>query len=213
MKKILIAGYEKDCVNYINALKNLGTDPVASPDTDKIKAYDGLLLPGGGDIHPSFFRQENKGSQSIDRELDKKQFRLLKQFTEAQKPVLGICKGMQVINVFFGGDIVQDLPNADSHKSKDGFLIHMTKALPEFFLYKLYGKEFMTNSSHHQGCGSLGKNLTAVSYSFDGVMEGLCHNILPVIGVQWHPERMCFDKKTENTVDGSYVLQYFLDMC
>lgn len=213
MKKILIAGYAENCNNYVKAITLLGAVPVVSLDESASDEFDGLILPGGGDIHPDFFGEEDMGSMEIDRPLDEKQFALLHKFVVSKKPVLGICKGLQVINVFFGGKVIQDLPTAHLHKSTGFDAIHMAKALPDSYIAKLYGTEFVTNSCHHQGNGLLGENLTAVMFTEDNVIEALCHDSLPIIGVQWHPERMCFDNKREDTVDGSILLQYFLDLC
>ena len=72
--------------------------------------FDGLLLPGGGDIHPSYFDQIDRYSAGIEVQLDRMQFYLAEAFAAAEKPILGICKGMQLLNVLFGGDLYQELP-------------------------------------------------------------------------------------------------------
>ena len=91
MLKVAIAGILKDVPNYINAIKAVGLEPVVTLEADNIVEYAGLLLPGGGDIEPSIYGQDNNGSESINKELDKKQLRLFHLFNSAEKPILGIC--------------------------------------------------------------------------------------------------------------------------
>ena len=136
MKKLLIAGYSDSTANYQHAFAKLGasfdTLPPKSGNLTSARKeipsmrslsklsycpldYDGLVLPGGGDIAPVLFGAQDEGSRDIDQQLDCLQLRTLKTFLEAEKPVLGICKGLQIINVHFGGTILQDLPE-HSHK-------------------------------------------------------------------------------------------------
>lgn len=210
MKKILIAGYPELTGNYEQALGSLGACPFTSlhvPDTGQ---YDGLILPGGGDIDPRLFGQLNNGSRSIDPTLDRLQLAILRAFILDKKPVLGICKGMQLLNVYFGGDIVQHLPSYEKHQYNGQDQVHETTALKGSFLYHLYGHHFHVNSAHHQGVASPGRGIHYIQHCSDGVVEGLVHAYLPVFGVQWHPERMCFHKKRKDTVDGSLLLDTFL---
>lgn len=210
MKKILIAGYPSMTRNYVNALAALGAVPDVTLNVPDITQYDGLILPGGGDIDPGLFGQLNHGSHDIDSRLDRLQLAILKGFVLRRKPVLGICKGMQLINVFFGGDIYQHLSACESHRYKDADQIHPTTAAEDSFLARLYGGSFVVNSAHHQGVDRPGQNIRYIQFCTDGVVEGLIHNHLPVIGVQWHPERMCFEHQRQDTADGSLLLQAFL---
>lgn len=256
MKKILIAGYADSTVNYQNAFQKLG----ASFDTLPPKAfggaavpgqaapffslprlsccpydYDGLVLPGGGDIAPALFGAENEGSCDIDAQLDCFQLRTLDAFIQAGRPVLGICKGLQIINVHFGGTIIQDLPEhsqlvhayAMPHEGcrlpknmpggvplvrENGDKIHPTKAASGTFPERLYGSAPATNSAHHQGVGDVGDGLLVAQYSHDFVIEAMYHKSLPVIGVQWHPERMCFEYADIRMENGAALLRYFLSL-
>ena len=106
MKQILIAGEPDKTKNYENALKGLGAVPITSLHVPSPSDYDGLVLPGGGDIDPRLFGQLPRGTRAFDPELDRLQLAILKAFVLDRKPVLGICKGMQLINIFFGGDMV-----------------------------------------------------------------------------------------------------------
>lgn len=211
MKKILIAGYPEKTTHYENALRRLSAHPITSLHVPSTEEYDALLLPGGGDIDPVLFGQLHNGSREIDSALDRIQLLILKDFIRDKKPVLGICKGMQMLNVFFKGDIIQNLSSHLQHEYIGHDQIHDTQARPSSFLAALYGTHFAVNSAHHQGCGAPGKNLSYVQFASDGVVEGLQHDTLPVLGVQWHPERMCFDLAKETLPDGSVLFSYFLD--
>ncbi len=211
MKKILIAGYPDLTKNYEAALTCLGAECITSLHVPDIFCYDGLILPGGGDIDPKLFGQLNQGSHDIDPKLDRLQMAILQEFVIYQKPILGICKGMQLINIFFGGDIYQHLTTYKSHQYDEKDQIHETYAKEGSLLYHLYGEHFTVNSAHHQGVHSPGQNIKYIQHCPDGVVEGLVHTYLPIVGLQWHPERMCFAHKREDTVDGSLLLASFLN--
>ena len=132
-KKPLIAvvGRKEDTVRYENTLKRLSVPYITTLSFSHMQSCDGLLLPGGGDITPAFFGQKNAGSLNIDTELDIIQIQALEQAVRYKKPVLGICKGMQIINVFFGGTIVQHMKEADIHRYENGDKFHETVILSD----------------------------------------------------------------------------------
>ena len=127
-----------------------------------------LLLPGGGDI--------------ADR-LPPEEERVIAAFTAAEKPILGICRGLQALNVFFGGTLYAYIPG---HQSPEGDILHATRAVGE--LAELVGTEPLVNSNHHQAVHRLGAGLSVRQWAGDGVIEGICHTALPILAVQWHPE-------------------------
>lgn len=203
--------------NYENALKGLGAAPkMITKDCDP-SGFDGLLIPGGDDVNPERFGQENCGSEGIDDLLDELQLTVLDRFVKAGKPVFGICRGHQLINIYFGGDLIQDLGAKNAcHRREKGSKkdrIHSVHARPGTFLEQLYGSEFVTNSSHHQSVRRLGSGLNTAAVSEDGVNEALFHETLPIWSVQFHPERMCLAHRREDTADGSRVLDFFLKKC
>ncbi len=206
MKRIWIAGASEKCENYQHALHKNQVTVVTSTKIPDLRFIDGLLLPGGGDIEPAFFGQENKGSKNIDVFIDQLQFSALALFVLLKKPVLGICKGLQIMNTYFGGDIIQDLPSAQIHSYIEEDQFHPTQIEKNSYLDQLYGRELTVNSAHHQGIGRLGKGLFPVQTSKDGVIEGIAHDSLPIYGVQWHPERM------EDAVS-TPLFQFFLNLC
>ncbi len=220
MKKIFLAGYPDSTQNYQNALKSLGVSADILPSQEKepffgdFSGYNGLLLPGGGDISPALFGAENRGSRNIDEPLDRIQLSLLDTFVRAGKPVLGICKGLQILNIYFGGTLIQDLPphSLKIHAYEKADRIHPTKAARGTFPEKLYGSTPITNSAHHQGIGAPGDGLLVAQYSQDFVVEAMYHKSLPLLGVQWHPERMCFAHSSPYMEDGSLLLRYFLSL-
>lgn len=210
MKKVALAGTES-LTNYIDALKENDIEVIATLDVDEAIKCDGLLLPGGGDIDPVYYGEEMNGSDEPDRELDKAQRDILDAFVKAKKPILGICRGMQLINIYFGGSLHQDLVTRDIHTRKNGNdSIHSVKSVGEGNLFeKLYGKIFNINSAHHQGTKKLGKGLKEVLRSDDGVCEALIHEELPIIATQFHPERMSYKQRRDDAVVGEEIFEYF----
>lgn len=189
--KIAIAGRIRDTGNYERALNRLSIPCQTTLSLSEIQSCDGLLLPGGGDITPAFFGQKNNGSKNIDTELDIIQLQALEQSLRYQKPVLGVCKGMQIINVFFGGTIVQHMKEAGLHQYDNGDQLHNTTIVPDTFLHALYGSTLVVNSAHHQCVDRLGQGLLLAQYAAPSpTPEAIFHESLPVYGVQWHPERL-----------------------
>ena len=200
--------------NYLHALTMTGARGEAGRDFSADQ-YDGLLLPGGCDVNPARYGKEPIPQEITDDDQDALQFDVLARFLEARKPVLGICRGHQLLNVAFGGTLIQHLPGAEKHMSlpsgEDN--VHPVHAERDSFLYRIYGSDFRVNSSHHQGIELPGKGLNAVLHSEDGVIEAIEHDSLPVWGVQWHPERMCFLHQRDDTEDGSLIFRFFLEQC
>lgn len=211
MKKILIAGKEQETANYVRVLTYLGAEPIVTLHPESVYSFDGLLLPGGGDICPSYFDQPVIDTRKADPDLDRLQFHILYQFLHTHKPILGICKGMQLINVFFGGDLKQHVASEDLHQWNGEDQWHETVAAKNSVLEKLYRSHFKVNSAHHQSIDSVGQDLEIIQTSADGVPEALVHDHLPILGVQWHPERMCLSHEKGGTVSGTAIFRWFLN--
>lgn len=201
--------------NYLNALIALGAAPEALDRITDSSGYDGLLLPGGGDIDPARYGQEVNGSRWMKPELDALQFAVLDAFVKAGKPIFGICRGHQLLNVYFGGSLIQDIESPIRHSpvTRGVDSAHQIQVKAGSWLHSLHGASFTVNSAHHQGLDRLGDGLIAIAFAEDGVVEAAHHNSLPVWSVQYHPERMCFAHRREDTVDGSAELAFFLDRC
>ncbi len=214
MKTVLISCVTHDASHYRQALQMAGVTAVLSDQVEDENKYDGLLLPGGGDISPIFYHRKNRGCKDICVTEDIIQLLLFHRFLEQKKPILGICKGIQLINVALGGNLIQDLPTKGLHAYQQADRYHNTKALSGSQLHSLYGTDCITNSAHHQAINKLGEHLKATQYAWDGVIEALEHKKLPIIGVQWHPERMLPDNHLPPRcdhayADGSKIFSYF----
>lgn len=185
---------------YVPFLESLDILPVLIPNNSSDPcAYvgaldaDGLILTGGGDLAPDRYGQPNAGSVSIVPNRDRTEYCLLAMAVRQRLPVLGICRGLQVINVYFGGGLVQDIPTAigGSIQHDDG-PGHAVRIVDER-VRRATGVDMLdVNSHHHQAVTA--QTLAPVMDVFaicepDGVIEGMLHHSLPVLCVQWHPER------------------------
>ena len=215
MKPKILLSINSKKENYINAVEKCGGIAVAQYCPELSTEYDGLVLCGGSDMDPKYFNEEIDGSVNIDANRDEAEIALAKAFAEKKKPIMGICRGCQLLNVVFGGSLYQDISNSNEHCSfSDYDLVHKISVDKGNFLYDMYGGEFFVNSFHHQAVKKLGDGFDIMGITPDNkTIEGIVHRELPVFGVQWHPERMCFDNKREDTVDGSLVFEYFIKLC
>lgn len=213
--RILLSSAPEEPVWYRAALETRGAVPVGGYCPEPDLSCDGLVLCGGGDLDPALFHQPNLGSDPPDRDRDRRELALVRAFLAAKKPILGICRGMQVLNVALGGSIIQDLPPTvrPFHRAEGRFLAHPVRAAAGSLFDRLYGPVFSVNSLHHQAVGELGQGLVPVLWSESGVIEGVLHQTHPVIAVQFHPERMTGAQARPDTVDGGAIWTHFLSLC
>lgn len=194
---------------YIRAVRAAGGVPVLLPHGAPAEEWaalmhylDGLILPGGEDVDPAVYRDERiQECGIVDRERDRLELGLARRAIESALPLLGICRGHQVLNVAQGGSLWQDiaaqLPTAQdhscSHLEDAGLLAHNVRIKGGSLLAGVIGKEEIgTNSSHHQAIRTVGAGLVVTAWAPDGVIEGVELPGHPfAVGVQWHPERMC----------------------
>lgn len=208
--RILILANQKSH-NYVSAIEACGGEVTLKYLPDLDLDYDGLVLCGGNDILPAYYGQEINGACNFDIKRDEAEINLTKAFIHTGKPILGICRGMQMLNVILGGTLIQDLDNANFHRAKDGAdSVHGVTACG--FLSKLYGERFNVNSAHHQALDALGDGLL-VSAQCENVIEAIEHRSLPYFGIQFHPERMCGSHKSNKTVDGIKIFEHFIELC
>lgn len=171
---------------------NITLFPVAScTGIEKIvNICDGLLVSGSHiDINPKYYGEEALKETNLSEHYDKQEevdFALIKAFHKQNKPILGICAGIQSINVCFGGSLYQDIPN---HSIKGDVKFHKINLEKGSFLEKCYNKNHIeVNSFHHQAVKKPAENFRITATSEDGIIEAIEYK--NILGVQWHPEQM-----------------------
>jgi len=183
--------------------------PLSQRATDYAKELDGLVLQGGADISPlAYGEQPQKPEWEGDPMRDRYEVELVREFMAAKKPVLGICRGAQMINVALGGSLHQDIP---AHRSDDyDQHAHEVRLEPGSGLAKLYGETGPRRvvSIHHQAIKRLAPGLTVEARAEDGVIEAV-RGTGPgyLCAVQWHPE---FHGGRDGFLDGGLLLDEFL---
>lgn len=191
--------------DYPEALIRAGAVPVMLPVSENeevlreySKRLDGLLIIGGCDIAPELYGQKNRSCIEPDPVRDRAECFLARAFVGTDKPVLGICRGAQLLNCAFGGTMIQDIgeeiPGSLQHARNDrpGEAVHRVRIVKDSLLYQILGKEEIgVNSRHHQAADRIGEGFLVCAEAEDGVTESIW---MPekgfVLGVQWHPETM-----------------------
>ena len=211
MKPRLLLSVKTNGHIYHAAFASCGAEVTAQYLPQISTDYDGLVLCGGEDLDPKYDGQTNTACGPIDNDRDAVEWALLDAFVKAGKPVMGICRGHQIINVYFGGTLHQHMDETPMHRqSKDHYCVHDVQATG--FIEKMYGKCFSVNSYHHQGIDRLGAGLLPLARSGQ-LIEAMQHEAFPIISVQWHPEKLCLDLKRPDAVDGAPIIKYFVEMC
>ena len=192
--------------SYYTYIQRAGGIPaviIARTEEDAEEAaqrFDGLLITGGDDVDPAAYHEENKGSFVIAEDIERSDFLLFSAFKKAGKPILGICRGMQVIAVAEGAHLIQDIPAFNGHEHFQTKLeppvsrekaLHTCSIMPDTLLYEIFGPEAHVNSFHHQAAVSVPEGYVLSAVSYDGLIEGIEKD--HITAVQWHPERMILD--------------------
>jgi putative glutamine amidotransferase len=177
---------------YTDAIIKAGGVPLLIPpagNTFYAKSINGLIIPGGDDLDPLYYNEALMPHvKPVSRKRSDFELSLLKEVVSLRKPILGICYGMQLINVAFGGTLYQDIDSQVSVEINHKKDYHMIVIAENRFLKK--GK-FSVNSTHHQAIKELGTDLLAFAYSTDNLIEAFYMKDYPfLVGVQWHPERL-----------------------
>lgn len=192
--------------DYARSVWTAGGTPLLLPtaaDPEAAEAYldavDGVLFSGGGDIAPHLYGEEPaQGLGAVDPLRDLFELNLCRLALKRDMPVLGICKGIQILNVAAGGSVIQDIPSVvpkpiqHVQKAPVWLGVHMVKVESGSLLAEAFGSlTFRVNSFHHQAAAEVPEPFHATSHAIDGVIEGVesrAHRF--AAGVQWHPESM-----------------------
>ena len=189
----------------------------ADNNLEQLKQCDGVILTGGEDVHPRFYGKpeyvHEYGLNDFDIERDEFELKVIDYSQQHELPLLGICRGLQIVNVFFGGTLIPDIPSfgkPDHTKYEEGNdRVHPIEVEKRSFLDSITGVlQGEINSAHHQSTARVGDGLVVNAVSSDGMIEGLERkNIFDspfLLLVQWHPERMAdqhspFSKNIRNS--------------
>lgn len=207
---------------YMKMLQECGAFPIMLPLTDDlneleecIRLCDGLLFTGGHDVNPAIYGKKTGKNCGEPCELrDKMECSLLKMAFERDMPILGICRGIQIINAYLGGDLYQDLPTefdiTVEHHMKPPYdrPAHEVEVMPDTLLAKIIGTgRHEVNSYHHQAIRTPADAVTVMAVSEDGLIEAISVNEKSfAVGVQWHPEF-----SYQNNTDSRKLIHAFVD--
>ena len=198
---------ERCCVpkDYIDALRRCNACPLIVPTGkadgfpgDLFEIVDGILLPGGADVDPALYGEEpHPAIEYFDPEQDVFHIATALEAISRDLPLLGICRGEQILNVALGGTLHQDLPSLRQNlvcrhqQAKRHNATHSVLAEENSLVASLFGARFRTNSFHHQAVKTLGDGLVVTARASDGIIEAVeMKEKTFVIGVQWHPEML-----------------------
>lgn len=174
---------------------------------------DGLVLCGGPDVEPCYYGEEVLNETvKTDPKRDVFEFALAKAFLARKKPILTICRGFQLLNIELGGTLYQDIVEQLGFIHFNLDLRHYITANEGSVLHNLFGEKFKVNSTHHQAIRTLGAGLHATAYSTEGIIEAYEHDTLPIIGTQFHPERLTGEVYDGRTPDFAPYFKHFIDM-
>ncbi|WP_027624195.1 gamma-glutamyl-gamma-aminobutyrate hydrolase family protein [Clostridium lundense] len=191
--------------DYIEAVIQCGGVPIILPFLrdystvkEQIKLVDKVIITGGCDVNPLMYGEESEIlSGEIIPERDNYDMMVIKSCEELKKPILGICRGVQSLNVAYGGTLYQHLPSRNefyiqhNQKSRYDVGIHTIIMEKGTKLQQILGDSIIVNSFHHQAVKDLAPGFVVSAKSKDGVIEGIEKlGDVSVIGVQWHPEKM-----------------------
>lgn len=208
--------------DYIQAVQAAGGIPIIIPltlDDEILRAQigmvDGIIVPGGIDINSLLYDEEPIKDQGfISEETDEFDIKSIKIAREMSKPILGICRGIQSINVAFDGSLYQDLSQIKTRyilhnqKAKRSFASHTINIHDDSILHDILGSKAIVNSFHHQSVKHVAPGFKITAYSEDGVVEAIESNEGFILGVQWHPESMI--TKYENMLK---IFERFIEEC
>jgi putative glutamine amidotransferase len=204
MKRIGVTTSDTNFQNYPNWISGEGVEVVLlsyeQKNTQDFDSCDGFVLTGGIDVHPDFYQNDRVDypNTTVFNELrDFFEMQVFEYARQQNKPVLAICRGLQLVNIALGGNLIQDLQEngfTNHRKGPDGDREHKIEVKPGTLLAQIAGvQQGFVNSAHHQGLDQIAEGLTVSAFSEDGVVEAIEYkeaNKPFLLAVQWHPERM-----------------------
>ena len=203
---------------YLDAVRAAGGVPIllapGEPAWESLlTSIDGLLLAGGGDIHPDRYGSSGHTEiYGVDQERDAYEFQLVPWAISNQLPVLGICRGLQVINVVLGGTLIEHLPDEIgdeiTHRLPPRLAVdHVIELSPDSRLAEIYQQTtFSAASLHHQAIRDVAPQLTVVARAPDGTIEALQMADHPeLIAVQWHPEMTAAEDPVQQRLFSAFI--------
>lgn len=191
--------------DYVKAIERAGAIPMLLPPiqneddiNSQINVCDGFIIAGGDDVNPILYNEEPKEKLGeFNSTVDEYQIKLLKKIIDLDKPVLGVCRGLQLINIVLGGNLYQDLSYREEESFKHCQIAiryqpsHKVNFKEGSIFENLFGKSAFVNSFHHQSLNKLGNDVEVLAFSNDNIVEAVqVKNKKFVLGVQWHPEMM-----------------------
>ena len=207
---------------YMKGIEQAGGIPLMLPLTSNeenleqlAEEIDGFLYAGGQDISPNLYAQKrSEMCGQCCRERDEMETMLFRMVYEQDKPLLGICRGIQCINVVMGGTLYQDLPSEHSSDTEHHQIppydvpVHSVKIIGDSPLYKLLKKEtLMVNSYHHQAIKTLAPKLSVMAVSEDSLVEAVyVPNKKFIWGIQWHPELSYLADENSRRIFSEFVM-------
>lgn len=163
--------------SYLFFLKRYHVDYDFITLETNLSQFDGFLLPGGDDIDSKYYHEQNYACKNVDEEIDLLDQKIILYAIKNKKPLLGICRGIQSINVFLGGNLKQNILN---HQDENHFILFQNHY-------------YLVNSYHHQSIHQLADDLDCLALSLDGEIEIIKHHDFPIYGLAFHPELIYFD--------------------
>lgn len=197
--------YAKVCDEYVRSVQKANGVPIILPVIDdlasiyhQVSRVDALILSGGEDVNPLLFKQEPyKKIGAISSERDAFDLALIRYARELKKPLLGICRGAQMLNVANGGTLYQDLSYIEgsyighTQEANRCELVHSVDIKEGSRLHGIFGASTLVNSLHHLAIDEVARGFVASAHARDGVIEAIeCEGEEFILGVQWHPEML-----------------------
>ena len=201
---------------YTNAVSRAGGVPIVAAERcaeELAELCDGLLVSGGADLDPAMYGEEIlNDSVKIQPDRDALEKPLLEAFLKRGKPIFGICRGCQLINVVMGGSLYQDLLEQKGWIHFHLQMRHDVYVEEDSILGRLFGRQFKVNSTHHQSVKELAPGFRVTARSVEGIVEAFEHETLPIFATQFHPERLTGDLWDDRTADFAPLFAYFIDL-